>query len=86
VSNRYLSVDDVCSRLEVTREQLAAMFMSHGEAAAALQVSTQRLDQLTARDGEPTPVATTKAGKIYLVGDIRRYAEARGRAIPDTSE
>ena len=84
--HRDLTVDDVCARLGITREQLAQMFMSHGEVADALRMSRQRLDEITGRDGDPRPVATTRAGKIYLVGDLRRYAAEKGRTLPDTEE
>lgn len=46
-------------------------------------VSRQRVTQLTARDDFPEPWETLSMGKIWLTEDVRRWAEARGRAVLD---
>lgn len=82
VTDHLMSADELCSRLGVTREQLAKMFMSAGDVTALWNISPQRLDQLTTREGGPVPIAVTRGGKIYLTGDIHRYAQQNGRPLP----
>lgn len=53
------------------------------EIARMFGVSRQRVTQLTARDDFPEPWEVLSMGKIWLTEDVRRWAEARGRAVID---
>lgn len=80
-----MGADELCERLGIDRDTLGRMFMSTGDVLALWGISLTRFTQIVAEDGEPQPVAVTKGGKIYLVGDIQRYAKAHNRPLPDTS-
>jgi prophage regulatory protein len=50
------------------------------EIAEMLDVTRQRVDQLTREDGSfPVPVATLTAGRIWRRVDVERWAKKVGR-------
>lgn len=51
------------------------------EIAHMLGVSRQRAQQLVTQKGFPDPVRVLKMGKVWDAGEVRAWAEARGREI-----
>ncbi len=48
-----------------------------------LGVSRTRVQQLTARDDFPTPLAELAQGRVWNGTDVRRWAESKGRLSSD---
>lgn len=51
------------------------------EIAALLGVSRQRVTQLTGRQDFPAPVQTLAMGKVWLLDDVREWADERDRRL-----
>jgi predicted DNA-binding transcriptional regulator AlpA len=49
------------------------------EIATVLEVSRQRVDQLSRVPGFPVPVAELASGRIWLRSDIEEWARREGR-------
>lgn len=65
---------------QVTRDAFPEV-MGAAEIGRLLGVSRQRVQQLVKTDGFPAPVAVLDMGKVWLAGDIRRWAKAHGRDL-----
>jgi hypothetical protein len=81
-----MGADEMCRRLGIDRDTLARMFMSTGDITDLWSISAQRLDQLIARDGAPQAVARVRGGKLFMTGDVQRYAVEHDRPVPRSSE
>lgn len=54
------------------------------EIAELLNVSRQRVSQLTAAAGFPEPVVELHAGRIWRKEDVIAWARSKGRIVDDT--
>lgn len=57
--------------------------MGPAEIARLLGVSRQRVTQLTDQPDFPKPTVSLAMGKVWLSSDVRAWAKARGRNLPD---
>ena len=64
-------------------ERLPSLLGAH-EIADLLNVSRQRVTQLTARPGFPKPVVELHAGLIWRKDEVIEWARTQGRIIDDT--
>ncbi len=55
--------------------------MGTAELAELLEVSRQRVFQLTSRPDFPAPVADLRMGKIWRTADVLAWAKATGREV-----
>lgn len=56
--------------------------VSTAEIARLLGVTRQRVQQLAKTPGFPVPAATLSMGSVWHTADIRAWAAATGRTVP----
>ena len=57
------------------------LVVAAAEIVAMLGVGRARVFQLVTAPGFPQPVATLSVGKVGLYADVKKWAEANGRAV-----
>lgn len=55
--------------------------MGVAEVAKLLDVSRQRVDQLSRQKGFPKPIATLSTGRVWDWADIVKWARSQGRDV-----